>query len=189
MCVWGAFLETSLVYRDQWLTENPSSPDLIHFIKMFFVLFYFLKIVLLPWFAGCISEHSNSQLWPVWLCPCIKDWTSDRKLLLLVCKTQFGWKTWFSVCNGWNHTGPCWDWDDGGRGSVSSSCCALVFYMCCLHLLSHTITQSCSTQAWVWEDVRLIALQPDASVIGLADVLVPITSLPFRLITVFLGNV
>lgn len=53
--------------------------------------------------------------------------------------------------------------------------------MCCLHLLSHTITQCCSTQAWVWEDMQLIALQPDASVIGLVDVQVTIIALTFRL--------
>lgn len=86
-----------------------------------------------------------------------------------------------SLCNGWNHTGPCWEWDEGGRGSVSSSCWALVFYMRCLHLLSHTITQSSSTQAWVREDARLIALQPDASVVALVDVLVAIVPLTFRL--------
>lgn len=65
----------------------------------------------------------------------------------------------------------CW-----GRGSVSSSCRTLVFYTCCLRLLSHTITQSCSTQVWVWEDGRLIVLQPDASVTGPIDV--PFTNVP-----------
>lgn len=87
----------------------------MHFLKVFliFIILAYRKLSS----ADCTSLKILNTKWPhMWLNPSVQGLTNNRKLLLLVCKNHMWRQTWFqAVCNGWNHTGPCWEWDDGGR--------------------------------------------------------------------------